>query len=232
MLETAGEKWGENPMNACPPVTGKRRCHDMATIVADVIMTLAREKAKDGTVSLQELDRIAGLIGSGSMVLDTAYVRQEEACRKFHQLPKGNIGARSNPFHRLMVRPFEHLLSGEGTVLPRGYLTNYFEFLEHAFEKRLAAFERHCRTIIQSLMVVHGNNLTWDQFYADPRTVKTLQGALSLLRGYMDDTEGSRVWLACMMRPAADMAQPSMNQVAHIRQVLLETAKGLDAAAE
>ncbi|KIL97904.1 hypothetical protein CCC_00965 [Paramagnetospirillum magnetotacticum MS-1] len=202
----------------------------MAMIVTDVIMTLAREKAEDDRVSLHDLERIAALICGGSMVLDAAYIRQEESCRKFHQLPKGNVGARSNPFHRLMVRPFEHLLTGDGMVLQRDYLPNYFEFLGHALEKRLDAFERHCRTIIQALMVVHGNNLTWDQFYADLRTVKTLQGALKLLRAYLEGPEGQRVWHGCMMRPVGDLPQPSVGQVNHIRQVLLETARGLEAA--
>jgi hypothetical protein len=202
----------------------------MAMIVTDVIMTLAREKAADGKVCLHDLERIAALICGGSMVLDAAYIRQEESCRKFHQLPKGNVGARSNPFHRLMVRPFEHLLTGEDAVLRREYLPHYFEFLGHALEKRLDAFERHCRTIIQALMVVHGNNLTWDQFYADSRTVKTLQGALKLLRTYLEGPEGQRVWHGCMMRPMGDLPQPSAGQVTHIRQVLLETARGLEAA--
>lgn len=202
----------------------------MATIVSDVIMTLAREKARDGVVSIHDLERISSLIAGGSMVLDAAYIHQEESCRKHHQMPRGNVGARANPFHRLMVRPFEHLLAGEDQVLPRDYLGNYFDFLGHAFDKRMAAFERHCRSIIQALMVVHGNNLTWDQFYADARTVKTLQGALKLLHAYMEDADGQRVWLACMMRPAADMPQPSMAQITQIRQVLVETAKGLEAA--
>ncbi len=202
----------------------------MAMIVSDVILTLARERARNGVVSLHDLERVAALIRSGSMVLDAAFTHQEESCRKFHQLPKGNVGARSNPFHRLMVRPFEQLLTGDGAVLPRGYLPNYFEFLGHALEKRLEAFERHCRTIIQALMVVHGNNLTWDQFYADPRTIKALQGALKLLRAYLEGPEGQRVWHGCMMRPVGDLPQPAVGQVTHIRQVLLETARGLEAA--
>ncbi len=202
----------------------------MAMIVTDVIMTLARERARDGVISLDDVGRIAGLVSGGTMLLDTAYVRQEEACRKDHSQPKGNIGARSNPFQRLMVRPFEHLLAGESAVFQRGYLNNYFEFLEHAFEKRLEPFERHCRSIIQALMVVHGNNLTWDQFYADPRTIKTLGGALKLLGAYLAGHEGQRVWHACLIRPTPEMPQPSIGQIDQIRLALLETARGLAAA--
>lgn len=216
-------------MNACAS-TGKRHCHEMAMVVTDVIMTLAREKARDGAVSLGDIERIAQLVSGGTMLLDSAYARQEEACRKDHSQPKGNIGARSNPFQRLMVRPFEHLLAGESAVFQRGYLNNYFEFLEHAFEKRLEPFERHCRAIIQALMVIHGNNLTWDHFYADGRTVKTLNGALKLLTAYLSGHEGQRVWHACLVRPTPEIPQPSITQVDQIRLALLETARGLAAA--
>ena len=222
-------------MNACAPVsacaaTGKRRCHELAVVVTDVIMTLARERARGGAVALDDIERIANLVGGGTMLLDTAYVRQEEACRKDHSQPRGNIGARSNPFQRLMVRPFEHLLAGESAVFQRGYLANYFEFLEHAFDKRLAPFERHCRAIIQALMVVHGNNLTWDHFYGDARTIKTLGGALKLLAAYLDSQEGQRIWHACLVRPTPEMPQPSIAQIDQIRHALLETARGLAAA--
>lgn len=202
----------------------------MAVIVTDVILTLARERATNNMVDLHDLERIAALISGGAMVLDAAYMRQEESCRKFHQLPKGNVGARSNPFHRLMVRPFEHLLMGEDS-LPRGYLPNYFEFLGHALGRRMDDFERHCRTIIQALMVVHGGNLTWDQFYADARTVKTLHAALKVIHDSLTG-EGRRTWLGCMMRPVGDLPQPTQGQVEQIRQVLLETTRGLETAAE
>lgn len=216
-------------MTSCASGGAKRRCHDMAVIVTDVILTLARERASNGVVELHDLERIAALISGGAMVLDVAYARQEESCRKFHQLPKGNVGARSNPFHRLVVRPFEHLLSGEDP-LSRAYLPNYFEFLGHALNKKMDGLEAHCRTIIQALMVVHGGNLTWDHFYADSRTVKTLHGALRMLRDYLGSGEGQKMWATCMMRPTPDLPHPSPAQINRIRQAVLETVRGLEAA--
>lgn len=217
-------------MNVCAPTKVKRRCHEAAMVVSDMILTLAREKAQGGTVSLEDIERIASLISGGTVALDGIFVRQEDLCRKEHCKPQGNIGARSNPFQRLMVRPFEHLLAGESAVFQRAYLANYFEFLEHTFEKRLEPFERHCRAIIQALMVVHGNNLTWDHFYADSRTIKTLHGALTLLKTYLASQEGQRVWHACLIRPTPELPQPSIAQIDQIRHALLETVHGLTAA--
>lgn len=204
----------------------------MAMIVTDVILTLARENASDGMVALSDLERLVALIRGGGMVLDSAYLYQEDSCRKFHQIPRGNVGARSDPFQRLMVRPFEHLLAGENQELSRAYLPHYFEFLDRALGKQREVFDRQCRSIVQSLLVLHGNTLTWDHFYADARTAETLQAALKLLVDYLGSAEGQQIWLACMMRPVADLPQPSLAQVTRIRQVLRDTAKGLETAAE
>jgi hypothetical protein len=206
------------------------RCHEVAAIVTKVVMALVRERAVDGQVSLEDIERVVQLLNRGTIALDETFRHHQELCRHDHTRPKGNIGARSNPFQRLMVRPFEHLLSGEHTVLQRAYLPHYFEFLEHALGERFEAFERHSRAIIQALLVVHGNNLTWDNFYADQRTIKTLHGALKVLAHYLGSAEGQRVWHGCMVRPAGDLPAPTIPQINQIRHALLETAHGLAAA--
>jgi hypothetical protein len=195
----------------------------------DVVLTLARERSEDGRVTLDDLQRVATLVAQGNLLLDEIFSRQQEVCRKEHTKPRGNIGARSNPFQRLMVRPFEHLLAGESAVFQRVYLAHFFEFLEFAFEARLTRFEGHCRAIIQALKVVHGPHLTWETYYADPRTIKTLQGALTVLSAYMSSQEGQRVWLATLIRPTPELPQPSMGQVEQIRRALFDTARGIEA---
>ena len=209
------------------PRTG---CRDLAAVLTDVMVALARERAADGQVSIGDIERIATLVAQGNLLLDETFSRQQEACRKEHTRPRGNIGARSNPFQRLMVRPFEHLLAGESAVFQRVYLAHYFEFLDYAFEEKLSKFEAHCRSIVQALKVVHGPHLTWDHFYADQRTIKTLHTALKVLSAYLAGMEGQRVWLATLIRPTPEMPQPSMAQVEQIRKTLMDTARGFEAA--
>ena len=102
-------------------------------MVVKVATALLREHAVDGKLDLADVERILDLIGRGTMSLDEAFRLQEEKCTKEHSRPKGNVGARSNPFQRLMVRRFETLLTGSppGTppAFPRPLLANYFEFL-------------------------------------------------------------------------------------------------------
>jgi hypothetical protein len=208
---------------------GSTRCHELASIVTDVIMTLARERAADGMVSLADLERIATLVGHGTIALDQALRHHEEACRRDHTKPKGNVGTRSNPFQRLLVRPFETMLAGDNPAFKRGWLPNYFEFVNHAMGERFDDFDRHCKAIIQALLVIHGNNLTWDHFYADGRTLKTLASAMKFLGKYLDTPEGQRVWHGSLMRPVGDLPSPSMQQISQVRTALIETAHGLAA---
>ncbi len=208
------------------------RCHALAAIVTDVVLTLARERAVDGYVALDDIERIADLVRRGTITLDEALRVHEEKCRKEYSRPKGTIGARSNPFQRLMVRPFETLLTEDPPVLLRGHLENYFEYLGHVFGPRIEKFERHCRAIVQALLVIHGNNLTWDHYYVDPRTAKTLDTALKVLTHSLHTPEGQRLWYGCMSRPAGDLPTPPMAGLDRILQTLLETGRGFAAAAD
>lgn len=207
-----------------------RSCHSISNIVVKILMTVLRDHAVDGKLNLADVERILGLIGRGTVSLDDAFRLQEDRCSKEHSRPKGNVGARSNPFQRLMVRPFETFLAGAPPDFPRPLLANYFEFLEHAMGQERDALERDCRAIIQALLVVHGNNLTWDHFYSDVRTLKLLHIALRRITHVLSTPEGQRMWHSLMGRPAGDVPAPTISQTNQLRQALLETHRGLSAA--
>jgi len=213
-------------MNA-PTCSGTRSCHAISSIVIDVATALLREHAVDGKLKLSDVEHILALIGRGTMALDVAFRSQEEKCTKEHSRPKGNVGARSNPFQRLMVRPFETLLAGNPPAFPRPLLANYFEFLDQAMGTDKDPMERDCRAIIQALLVVHGNNLTWDHFYSDSRTLKLLHVSLKRMTHVFSTPEGQKAWHTLMTRPVGDTPAPSIGQTNQLRQALLETHRGL-----
>lgn len=208
---------------------GRTRCHELAAVVTNVVMALAREHAAGDLVSLADLERICALVQKGTISLDDAFRRHAETCRQEHARPKGNVGARSNPFQRMMVRPFETLLVGADAPFPRHYLPNYFDFLEKALGDHLGKYEDQCRAIIQALLVVHGNNLTWDHFYADQRTLKAMTAALGTIARVLGTPEGHKVWHTCLVRPLGEHAAPSIPGTEQIRRSLLDTARGLSA---
>lgn len=205
------------------------RCHEVSAIVTTVVRALLHDHAVDGAVSLANIDKILTLVERGTISLDGAFRSLEDRCRKDLSRPKGNVGARSNPFQRLVVRPFEHLLMGEG-AFPRPYLAHYFEFINHVMADRMDEFERHSRSIIQALLVVYGNNLTWDHFYADSRTIKTLHAALKIVTHALATPDGNKAWGHFMHRPAGTLPAPDIPDLTRLREALLQTHRGLSAA--
>lgn len=214
--------------STCSPT---RACHAISNVIVNVAAALLREHAVNGNVKLSDAERILNLIGRGTMSLDETYRVQENKCRAAASRPKGNVGARSNPFQRLMVRPFESLLSGEDAVFPRPYLINFFAFLDCALRDARADLERDCRAVIQALLVVYGNNLTWDHFYSDPRTVRLLHRALQGLVLVLCTRDGEQLWHKLMNRPVADQPPLESWRTDQVRALLLETHRGLSAAA-
>ncbi|MBX9633452.1 MAG: hypothetical protein K2X44_00600 [Magnetospirillum sp.] len=209
--------------------TGTRACHATSKIVINIVIALLREHAVDGKLDLAEVERILELISRGTVSLDETFRLQEERCRKDHNRPKGNVGARSNPFQRLAVRPFETLLAGNPPIFPRPLLAHYFEFVEYAMGSEREPMERDCRAVIQALLVVHGNNLTWEHFYSDKRTLKLLHIALKRITHVLSSPEGQKAWHTLMVRPAGDTPAPTIGQTNQLRQALLETHRGLSA---
>lgn len=213
--------------NACSP---GRSCHAISNVVLNLAAALLREHAVNGTVRLADAERILELIGRGTVMLDDAFRVQEGRCQKSHTRPKGNVGTRSNPFQRLMVRPFESLLAGAEPVIPRPYLVNYFAFVAHALDDERTIIEQDCRAVIQALLVVHGNNLTWDDFYSDPRTLRLLHRGLRLVVHTLRTPSGHAAWEQIMGQPAGDLPPLAAERTDQIRDTLLETHRGLSAA--
>ncbi|MBF0305295.1 MAG: hypothetical protein HQL41_06575 [Alphaproteobacteria bacterium] len=189
-------------------------------------MTLLSERAVNGMVSLTEVQRIVALLERGTVSLDDAFRRHETLCRAEFGRPKGNVGARSNPFQRLSVRPFEHLLMGDGAVFDRAHLPNYFDYVDVALGDRKPEFDSQSKAIIQALLVIHGNSLTWELFYADPRTLAVLGRALAILT----DERHLGAWKSLMARPVGENGAPAPEGVEQIHAALVRTRQGLDSS--
>lgn len=210
--------------NSC---VNNRACHAISSVVLDVVRALLRERSVNGKVDLADVDRLIALVRRGPMSLDPAYAQQEERCRAQHSKPKGNVGARSNPFQRLMVRPLEPLL---GQVLPRPLLAHYFAFVDVALGPAARdELDRDCRALIQALLVVHGNNLTWDHFYGDSRSTAILRRALAIITSILAQPHGPAMWRNHMGRPVGDTPAPQAEQLKTILDCLLQTHHGLAA---
>lgn len=199
-----------------------RACQAISTVVLEVVRTLLHDLAVDGKVGIDDIDRLLDLVHRGPVALDAAYGAQEDRCRKLHSRPRGNVGARSNPFQRLMVRPLEPLL---GQALPRDLLPNYFTFLDQALGPHRQGLDTDCRAVIQALLVVHGANLTWDHFYADIRALNILERALAHVHAAAESVAGRDLWHRCLgPTPAHPLVRTD-----EILETLVQTHRGLAA---
>jgi hypothetical protein len=224
----AGERVSSAGVGGEASDCARRNCYDVASVVSDVLERLLRETARDGMVRVEDAVKILKLVGRGTYELDVAFDGQEKACRQKFQPGRGKASSRDNPFRRLMVRPFETLLTGEPPAYPRAFLANYFDVLEAACGDKYSEYDRHSRAILQNLLVVHGHNLVWDTFYAEARTTQILAHALRRVLRFIETPTGQWVWVQAMSKPSPSGARPSAEHTDRIRDTLHHTLRGFD----
>lgn len=213
-------------------VTGQinqRPCFQILEMMAQVVTTLAEERATDGMVSLEELRRIMEMARDAGSPLIRAFEIQENRCRKQFRPSVRHATSRNDVFHRLMVRPFETLLEGDPPSFPRAYLPNYFEVVEAAFGDKLTQYQQKTREIFQDMLVRRGNDLAWDVFFNDSRVHIVLTRALSRLMVYVESPAGQWAWLTCMGRHNADGGKPTSDQAEMVLGALRTTWKAMPA---
>lgn len=204
-----------------------RPCFDVVGTLADVVGTLAEERAEGGTIALDELRRILDMVKGGTSPLGRFLEGQEMRCRKAFRPSVRHATSRNDVFRRLMVRPFETLLEGDPAAFPRCFLANYFEVVEAAFGDKLGHYEQRSREIFQDMLVAHGNDLAWDDFYSDPRVRAVLSHGLTRLMTYVESPAGQWAWLTAMSRVNVDGAKPTSDQADLVKATLTTTWKAL-----
>ena len=207
------------------------QCYQVATVVSGVLERLLREISRDGMVKVDDAIKILKLVGRGTYELDVAFEQQEKKCRQDLMPARDKASSRSNPFRRLMVRPFETLLSGEPPSFPRPFLVNYFDVLQAAYGDKYGEYDRHSRALLQALLVTHGHGLDWNTYYAEPRVWQILGHALRRLVRYLSTPPGQMIWLQTMSRPTPDGSRPSAEHSERVRDALDFTVRGFDLSA-
>ena len=139
---------------------------------------------------------------------------------------------RNEPLNRLLVKPFESMFFEVPPSFERKFLPAYFDAARQLIGNDFAGYDKECRVIIQSLLESHGNQLTWDMVYADPRTASLTRRTIGALAGRTHGARGEARWQQLMIKPAADGALPTKEQVAAVRELLLTFFAKSSAAAE
>lgn len=203
-----------------------KHCYQAGAVLIELIEALVSERARDGVVELAEVQRVLKRLQGGTSQLDRIFEAQESRCRN-NLWQRGGACSRENAFHRLMVRPFETLLSGDPVIYPRSLLPNYFAVIEAAFGDKRAEYERRCRAVFQTLVVRHGSGLSWDEFFADPRAGRILEHALKRLMSFIETPAGQWVWVQAMSQVTPEGLKATSAQTDAVRNILAATWQGL-----
>ena len=215
-----------------------------ASLVLKVLRGVLGSLAKDGMVSLADIDRAISLIERGTLELDRAYEathkrsldaaeqsllaiaeaeieEEKEGGKTGGKQGGGRFGMRSDPLHRLLALPLEKMFYATPATFERKWLSAYFATARQLIGPQFIAYDSECKAIIQSMLSVHGQKLNWDTVYVEPRTIALMRRTFGAMAGKMSDGKGADTWFERMAQPAADGTRPSDEQIAEAREVIL-----------
>jgi hypothetical protein len=220
-----------------------------ASLVLKVLRGVLAGLAKDGMVSLADIDRAISLIERGTMELDKAYEathkRSLEAAEQSllaiaeAEIEEekdtggsagGRFGMRSDPLHRLLALPLEKMFYAKPATFERKYLSAYFSTARQLIGPQFISYDAECKAIIQSMLQMYGQKLNWDVVYAEPRTIALMRRTFGAMAGKMSDGKGADTWFERMAQPASDGTRPTEEQIGQAREVILTFWRTLPAA--
>jgi len=228
-----------------------------ASLVLKVLRGVLGGLAKDGKVSLADIDRVIALIERGTIELDRAYdatharpleaaeqsllaiaeaeIAEEKEDKKLgggaQQQGGGRFGMRSDPIHRILALPLEKLLNAKPARFERKFLSAYFATARQLIGPQFIAFDAECKAIIQSMLAVHGQKLDWETVYAEPRTIALMRRTFGAMDKKLAEARGNELWFERMAQPAADGIIPTRDQCLEVRDVILAFFRALPPAA-
>jgi hypothetical protein len=202
-------------------------CTQVAAIVAATIRQLLIERAETGFIRVEDVLAVTEHVEKGHGGLAMVLAERGAACLKQHAHGT-EIAQRRDPFHRLMVRPIETMLTGEQPDFPRAMLGNYFRLIDAASGDLLNKYTELCRAVLQSLLVQHGHQLNWEQFYADSRVRHILAHALRHMMAFLGTPAGQWLWGEMMEHPDSKGHTLPKEQTDRIRRALQDTWRGLE----
>jgi hypothetical protein len=218
-----------------------------ASLALRVLRGVLGGLAKDGMVSLVDIDRAIGLIERGTVELDEAYAKShqrsvtnaeqsllaiaEAEIEEEREGGGGNrIGMRSDPLHRLLALPLEPMFYSTPVGFERKFLSAYFATARQLIGPQFISYDAECKAIIQSMLSKHGKGLNWDIIYAEKRTVSLMRRVFGALVGRLSEGKGVTTWTSLMAQPANDGTMPTEDQIAQVREVILTFFRTLPAS--
>jgi hypothetical protein len=210
-----------------------------ASLALKILRGVLGSLAKDGMVSLADIDRAIALMERGSVDLDRAFEgaqkRSSEAAEqavlavaqaeieeeKEGAKQQGRFGMRSDPLHRILALPLEKMFYAKPPTFERKFLSAYFSITRQLIGPQFVAHDAECKAIIQSMLQMHGQKLDWETVYVEPRSINLMRRVFGALTTKLSDEKNLPLWMDRMIQPATDGTKPTEAQVHEIREIIL-----------
>jgi len=204
---------------------------DVVALTAAAIGGALEHCAVDGAIKLSDMRRVLDEIVRPDGEIAHILENQPPKCARFIVGQTGSItmDKRSDPFHRLMTWPFEHLLSGRPPVYPRTFLPHYFKILDCSGNEWLNRTRYVCMTLHRTFSNEMGRHFEWEKFFADQRVRHVAVHSLRHLMTFLDEPEGQWLWEHVMLEPDHKGAIPSKEQSEQLLKSLNGTWRMLEA---
>lgn len=139
---------------------------------------IRRMEEKGGLLDADDLEAIARSYVSDAPGLSLLAIRSYSACTEAAR-EAIHDGQRIDPFGRLIIETFGHLLAGRSergdTSIERTHLPNLFKvFRAMLGEETIWGRRQACQTILNELRFKHGDDFSWRLYYDDDRSKRIL----------------------------------------------------------
>lgn len=193
----AAEKDEERQTQNPGVITGKR-CRHTAEIAMRAFIDLMREVAVDGRVSLDEVYRIGAAVMAAEGPLTSYYARCESSCERTFAMATIEK-QRTDFFGRLLVWPFEHLLSQPGSGIERKNLAQFFAAIRMILGEEV---HEELRTRCTLIVECHRNGeglIDWPGYFEDPESHYILEQILVTVARSFRRWEPRKDWFLIVM---------------------------------
>lgn len=139
---------------------------------------IRRMEEKGGLLDADDLEAVARSYDTSASGFSVLASRSYSACTEAAR-EAVHDGQRIDPFGRLIIETFSHLLAGRGekpdSGIARAHLPNLFKvFRAMLGEETIWGRKQACQTILNELRFTHGDDFTWRLYYDDDRSKQIL----------------------------------------------------------
>ena len=172
-------------------------CHKVSNIAVQAMLEMLRSTAKEGMVSLANIEKIAAIIADGQGPLTQFYELSQSACHASWTL--ANIEKqRTDHLGRLLVEPFVHCLDKPHGI-ERTRLAQFFEAIHLMLGEEVWESLKARATLLAQEYRDEEGMVDWPNFHASPEAYDILEQVLVAVARSFRRFEPRKDWMLVVL---------------------------------